>query len=399
MTGAELARKALERLLIRAENATSRGGRPPPSLRISSSSFPEYRALRAHADRIDCNASWQLAERARAIRIDWDARAGERQAVERLTVTDAEALARHLGLTPRWAQVGSAREQLAQHIIDFPVLTAVLDAWDQGKTVRGTRASDIQPWLDAVLVAKHCAAKAATDTPIRRLSVNLFSDSKRVEALAPQLDVLAHGEIGGLPRASEDVFQELGLVKFPPTLLIAADACINYGGVQVILPRPYLGLAPTSIAGISPAASDYLLTIENLTTFHEAVLHRPAGAMVLYTGGMPSPSWMRVYRLALRSLPSESAVYHWGDIDVGGFRIANHLVKACQQEGRLLQPHAMRAQLVETHRRDLSDAERSEIEKICRTNGWLSELDALGIQAIEQEGQPISWPQLLTTTS
>lgn len=398
MTGTELARKALEQLLTRAENATSRGSLALPSLRISESSFPGYQALRAHADRVDCNASWQLAERAGAVRIDWDARAGERQAVERLTVADAAALARHLGLTPRWVQVGSARELLAPHLADFPVLAAVLEAWDQGKVVRGTRASDLRSWLDAVLVAKHCAAQAATDTPIRRLSVSLFSDSKRIEALAPQLDVLTHGETGGLPRVPEDVFQELGLVRFPPTLLIAADAFIDYGEGRVDLPRPYLGLAPTSVTGISTEAG-YLLTIENLTTFHEAVLQRPAGAMVLYTGGMPSPSWVRVYRLALRALPPDRPAYHWGDIDVGGLRIANHLAKACQLEGRALQLHAMGARPAGAVRRELTAPERSEIERICRQQAWSAEIEALGTHAIEQEGQPINWPQMRTTTS
>jgi hypothetical protein len=59
-----------------------------------------------------------------------------------------------------------------------------------------------------------------------------------------------------------------------------------------------------------------LLTVENLTTFHELVgqrLHMPA-AVLPYTGGMPSPSWKRVYRLLLTSLPVEARVFHWGDM-------------------------------------------------------------------------------------
>src|SRR5690606_16239808 len=107
-----------------------------------------------------------------------------------------------------------------------------------------------------------------------------------------------------------------------------------------------------------------------------------------------SPSWMRVYRLALRALLSDRPVYHWGDIDLGGFRIANHLARTCRLEGRGLKLHAMGVQPPGAVRRELTAPERSEIESICRQREWYAELAALGTHAIEQEGQPISWPQI-----
>lgn len=66
-----------------------------------------------------------------------------------------------------------------------------------------------------------------------------------------------------------------------------------------------------------------MLTIENLTPFHLAAQLEGVGRAIRdYTGGMPSPAWARTYRSILASLPVAVPTYHWGDVDVGGFRIA-----------------------------------------------------------------------------
>lgn len=96
--GAALARKALERLLARAENAASKGpaqtdraGRSV-TLPLSEKSFPEYLRLQLHADKAVCNANLQLAERDGAISIEWDSRAGERAHVQRIVLCDGARL-------------------------------------------------------------------------------------------------------------------------------------------------------------------------------------------------------------------------------------------------------------------------------------------------------------------
>jgi len=66
-----------------------------------------------------------------------------------------------------------------------------------------------------------------------------------------------------------------------------------------------------------------LLTVENLASFHDAARAPDADrALLLYTGGMPSPAWRRAYARVLDALPAGLPVWHWGDIDEGGFRIA-----------------------------------------------------------------------------
>jgi hypothetical protein len=85
-----------------------------------------------------------------------------------------------------------------------------------------------------------------------------------------------------------------------------------------------------------------VLSVENLASFHDAA--RAAGAdrvLVVYTGGMPSPAWRRAYVRLLRSLPPDMPVWHWGDIDEGGFRIAAKISEAAAKAGKKLQPLLM----------------------------------------------------------
>ncbi len=97
--GAALARKALERLLARAENAASKGAAQTDrtgrtvTLPLSEKSFPEYLRLQRYADKAVCNANLQLAERDGAIRVEWDSRAGERAQILRIVLRDGTRLA------------------------------------------------------------------------------------------------------------------------------------------------------------------------------------------------------------------------------------------------------------------------------------------------------------------
>jgi hypothetical protein len=397
-----VAGQALLKLLRRAENASGRSedGRNI-GLRFSSESLPAYSVIGTHAEKEACHGDLLLAERDGAISIEWDRRAGERNQILRIQLLDREALARHLGVVPRWDAVARAAQHLGPHLTEYPVLEAVLASWRRGAKVRGTGPEDVEAWRYAVAVVSHCRAQVATDVAVRRLSAQLTGDSKRVEQLSAPIDVLIQGEVAAPVRDPEDVFNELGLVKFPPTFLISGALQVRVGDQHVPIDAPYLGFPPSAITAFASCETvAVLLTVENLTTFHELVgqrQHMPA-AVLLYTGGMPSPSWKRVYRLLLTSLPVEARVFHWGDIDAGGFRIADHLAACAGEVGRRVELHAMSPDVERldsvSSRRALADAEVSMIEKLCARWNWDAPARWVSAHriAVEQESLPASWP-------
>jgi hypothetical protein len=373
-----VASQALLKLLRRAESASGRSedGRTI-GLRFSSESLPAYSTIGTHAEKEACHGDLLLAERDGAIAIEWDRRAGQRNQILRIQLKDREALARHLGVLPRWDAVARAAHDLGPFLTEYPVLDEVLASWRRGAKVRGTGPEDVKSWRYAVAVVSHCRADGATDVAVRRLSAQLTGDSKRVEQLSAPIDVLIQGAVAAPIRDPEDVFNELGLVKFPPTMLISGALQARVGAQDVLIDAPYLGFPPSAITGFASCETVILLlTVENLTTFHELVgqrQHMPT-AVLLYTGGMPSPSWKRVYRLLLRSLPVDARVLHWGDIDGGGFRIADHLAVCAAEVERRLELHGMTPTVASidsaSSRRPLANAEVSMIERLCARWNW-----------------------------
>jgi hypothetical protein len=398
-----VANEALQKLLRRAENAYGREeGERKLALRFSRESMPAYASIETHAEKESCHGELLLAEREGAITIEWDRRAGEKSQIQRIGLADRGALARLLGVVPRWEAVSRAAERFARWNAEYPVLAKVIEHWGSGAKMRGTGPEDVGAWDDAVKVVAHCRLQVAADVPVRRLSARLTGDSKRIEHLAAIIDVLVQGDVAAPARDPEDVFNEIGLVKFPPTLLIAGAIQVAIDGRNIAVDSAYLGFPPSAIAGFSCApAVVALLTVENLTTFHEMVArrHEAPGTILLYTGGMPSPSWKRVYRLLLLSLPSDARVFHWGDIDAGGFRIADHLAGCVDDAGRRLELHGMAPEAIGsdtvTVRRALTDVEISVIEKICARRGWDAACRWVSENrvAVEQESLQAAWTE------
>jgi hypothetical protein len=89
-------------------------------------------------------------------------------------------------------------------------------------------------------------------------------------------------------------------------------------------------------------APGFLVSIENKQTFHEmARLRGASNGFVVYSGGMPSPAWLRAYALLIDVLPLSTPCYHFGDLDLGGFRIAGVIARALVPSRRSLLPWMM----------------------------------------------------------
>lgn len=399
-----VAKSILAKLLRRAEIAWGRTSEVcPVTLSFSHRSTSEYFALDTYAQRQECHAELLLAARDGAINIRWDARAGEHRQITAVEAIDPRRVACLIELAPAWDLVEVASRSLQHLTQKFPVLTRVIDAWKRGLKVRGTSATEHQAWNDAARVLMFCDDGTRRDMSIRRVSTTLFHDSKRIEALWSMIDVLSQDDSSAAARSPEEVFAEIGLLKYPSTVLIAATAHIHYGGTMIQIAPPYLGLSPNRIEAFSSLESaTCLLTVENLTTFHELteLLRADHSYILLYSAGMPSPSWFSVYARLLDELPESAAIYHWGDIDAGGFRIADRIAKVVVERNRTLQLFGMDGSAVsESHgptviRKRLEDDEVNAMLRICDRWGWTDEASWISSQrvAVEQESMVLGLP-------
>lgn len=332
------ANPALQRLLHRAERARSRGANELVTLTMTQASCPEYGALES-LDALDIfHAQIALAERSGAISADRDPRNG---GLKRLRVISLDDLAVHLGIRLLSDRADEASARLSAWVATYPVIARVLDAWKQGKKVRGCGPEASLDLVDAVTAVESRARDIREERILRRESIRLFNDSKRLERLTPWLEVLVNSELAATGLSKEDIWAALGLRREPQPMLLAGPGTAKLCDGEIALIRPYLGLPVEAVTSIETSAR-YLLTIENLASFHDAARAVPGeNGLLIYTAGMPSPAWRALYARIVRSLPPGVGIYHWGDIDEGGFRIAASLSATAAREGRILLPWLM----------------------------------------------------------
>jgi hypothetical protein len=397
----EVTRSALKKLLNKAERAWAQQAAREHTLVFSEASFPEYFRLPRREDKDAAHAFLRNLERSGTISIGWDRRAGDDGQIVRLRLINADALAQELNEKPAWTAYQEA-EQLLSKWAAIPNIAPALNRWRMGKLVRSMSPDRVNDFIDACRVIEACESGAESeDTPIRRLSAKLFSDSKRIEAIGPALDVLTAESIDIPWRDLEDVFASMGLVKLPQPVLLSGQGSVELtDGTRLPIASPYIGLPPQSIKRVVlDEGARYIFSVENLTTFHELALGKAGSVcgLLMYTAGMPSPSLLRVYRQAMEeflSSPNRER-FHWGDIDLGGFRIAACLARKHSSPLRLwcMDPSAFREAPA---RKQLTLDEVREIKRIAAIHGWDAVADNVAIdgRAIEQEVLPLRLPTL-----
>ena len=387
----ECAHKALHALLRKAEGAWARGSERRATLAFTDGSFPDYLNLPNREARGAAHAVLRNAERRGAIGIEWDRYAGEDGQIERVRLLDAEALAGCLEVEPLWRICEAAARALALTDESPAALRAVYAAWCAGKAPRKLGPDRVQDFVDAQRVIDACRERGQVeDIPLRRLSVELFRDTKRIEAITPALDALS-GDLSN-PRVAEEVWAALGLVKFPQPLLCAGKAVFRLGDATALaLPSPYLGVPTGAVEGVSlPQDCAYLLSVENLTTFNELARGRGGviEGLVIYTGGMPSPSLLAIYRRIVAAVPQAQPIWHWGDIDLGGFRIAAALRAEAQRQRRDIALFNMNPSALVSvpNSGSLGPNEVRDMLRIARANGWIKEAEGI-------EASPLAYEQ------
>jgi hypothetical protein len=401
-----LSSSALRTLWERANRNDLRGSDArTPALKLSVESFPDYHAGLSAADRAAFHADLRAAESKGAISIDWDHRAGHDGQVVRIRLASLPDLTALVGERTSVEILDEARTGLMPLQLVVPAVSWFLDAWAEGKAPRGMHVGDWIRVRDAALAIEDCSSRDFAEVSERRASVTLFGDSKRLQTLIPALDALTAQRIDAEARPAEIVLATLGLVRHPSTLLIAGPGRLMSGESPSTaqchdIQRPYSGVSPRHVYGYAGNPA-WLLTVENLTIFHELAAGNagPLQGLVIYTGGFPSRAVLCAY-LAIANATGESArLYHWGDTDLGGFRIAETIALAATSINRRISLWAMGDYQFITNGRLMKDKEIGEIQNICARNGWTTAADAIACSriAIEQELQPIYLPESTLT--
>lgn len=383
------ARQLLEKLLRDGDKLDA--GVRSRAAALTASKLVPYRSERSLQAKEAFETTMQAAQAEGAVRLAWDDPRDRNGFISRVELIDPPALARFLGQRPLANILADARSQFATCVERFPVLDDVIQRWAQLRSVRTLAPGSVPDWLDAVKVIESTrgAPTDAIAVPIREASYRLFKDSKRIEKLVAPVDTLLTGSVEAAPREPAAVWEELGLFREEHPALLAGNVIVRRKRVTACLDTPYGGLPAVSVLGLASRPRQ-VMTIENLTTFHsEAKRSAEDDALLIYTAGMPSPTWRAMYVRILTDVPAGTPILHWGDVDEGGFRIAAALAREAGVAGHALQPWKMHpSDVPEDIRRKATPYVLGRIRHFADAAGW-SALGAAIVEAgftLEQEG-------------
>lgn len=371
MSHSELALQALKKLF--EDSQKFQAGLRVRIAEIKGAGLKPYHAMRHLPDKERYEFTLMSAQEMGAVELYWEGAANQARRIIRIRLKNLTQLSIFLGEPIYLDTYSQAEEMLSSHLLQYPVLREVLDQWRQLKKVRGHGPDRAIEWLQAAQTMEFLRFRHGNPgMPIRNLSVRLFKDSKLIERILMPIEVLATGNIesSGLDKAS--LLALTGLYKEEQPILMAGCVSVKRSRVTSLLDAPYSGLSPQSILGLGKTPPSRVLTIENLTTFHETAKSEfDMNTLLIYSAGMVSPAWREMYKRILRDLPSTVPLYHWGDIDEGGFRIASVIAQTARECGFTLQPFSMDPDEVsEKDRRPASLKTLERMREFAIKSGW-----------------------------
>lgn len=388
------AKKLLHKLLVEGEKCAAGVRSRAPAL--TALDLSDYRKTASLKEKDEFEAVMRAARAHGAIRLVWDHGSVNEGApddfIERVNLAVLALLADFLGERSRCDVQAEAVALLAPQFESFPVLAQLCERWSSLRTVRRLGPESAQAWVDAIRVIDFASGLREADAialPIREASYRVFKDTKRLEKLAPAVDVLLANDLDGMPRPGDEVWKEIGLFREEQPVRLAGNVTIVRERVTALLDAPYAAFAAPSILRLVEVP-DHVSTIENLTTFHsEARRQCNEKGLLIYTGGTPSPAWRAMYRRLLASIPQSVPVRHWGDVDEGGYRIATLLAQDAKVSGKVLRPWRMHPDDIPADlRRPASEGTVARMSRYALSAGWpeISEAVEVAKMTVEQEG-------------
>tara|TARA_B100000029_G_scaffold22258_1_gene22321 strand:- start:179 stop:1429 length:1251 start_codon:yes stop_codon:yes gene_type:complete len=272
--------------------------------------------------------------------------------IEAVQITDGCRLLASQGLTPLADDIELAFEQLEAAEFNIPwwetTKRDIAEAWSANKTFNGVKRQQSARLFDAMKVVEWIVQSEDTSPvpEMRTLSTMLFNDSKKLEEksfanlirrlMVGQLD----DDVANLMDDGPKLLEHYGISKYPMPMRFKANALLFCRGVVDLSALHYgIGVSPDEIKGIEwRQRPPYLLFIENRASFERYVREIDDAGVVIYTAGFPPRAWLHAIEIIIAEVQDEVPVYHWGDRDVGGYRILAFLAKRLNID---IQPYLM----------------------------------------------------------
>jgi Uncharacterized protein conserved in bacteria C-term(DUF2220) len=310
----------------------------------------DYTMVRGPAAQDEFHRVLQDAERAGGVALE-QARIGRFTGeFARVRLVDADCLYKFLVRAPASTTADSAHQIILTSIPDVladpyfqEIEQGAIIAWKSNKSFLGLSVAEIDTLLTILRLTHGIVHLSGGDIDHRTFSRRIVKDSKaleRVEGRVAQLLIRRDPTLAG--EEPREVLQASGIVRrahllqVKGPLRLLSDALQIHGTGSGFIGLPWVAVQQATLAH----AVDYAITIENPTSFWRYSTEIDGNYLALLTDGFPArdvlSSMVHLVRTA-RLLAPDTPIYHWGDVDAGGLRIAAHLEDSFETAIRLHQ--------------------------------------------------------------
>lgn len=240
---------------------------------------------------------------------------------------------------------------------------------EEGKTVKEFIDLSDPERTEQILLALFQVESNEESCYIREFSIRHFGDSKVFEEIS--------GVIGKIMRRfcpefidmdTDAILSEYRIYKTPDYVYFKGEGKLLLKGKDVsVIELPLLeqgiGISGEDIKRFRICGKENIkkvITIENLTTFFR---WKEEASLIIYLGGYHNSVRRELLRMVYQEIP-DAKYFHFGDIDVGGFRIYRDL---CEKTGISFQTYHMGIRELETYKsytKKLTDNDRKGLRML-----------------------------------
>jgi hypothetical protein len=288
-------------------------------LKFDSAGFPEYMDPDRYEDNPLIDHAASRMEKEGHITINREKFTKLIKSVS-LVTDNIDSLCEVYGIEHPYSKYTALFKCLDQHqdTISLQYRKEILNRLDQKKSIKSHLIGMEE--LDHALTLIEYAQKNDMDVLERNLSVRLFSDSKRIQAIKGKADLVIRTV---LDADGTQWLQEQGIMKNPGHVYLKGKGRASIDGQPLVLDqlKGSIALESALLGNVVFENIGTVYTVENLTTFH--TFNEPG--LIIYLGGFSNHAKIQL----LGKLSHVTHDFrHFGDIDYGGFMIIDHLIRS-----------------------------------------------------------------------
>lgn len=337
----------------------------------------------------------QDAERAGGIALESERLGRFTGEFARVRLTDAGSLYKFLARSPSGAIAEAAQQTIDEAIPDIvknPFFAEIereaLETWRSNKRFLGLTPMEVDTFVVTLRLVHGIVHLDGRDIDHRTFSRRTVKDSKALERSESRVAKLLKRWNASLgDHEPREVLEASGIVRRAHLLQVKGPLSLSSahlkidGTGQVFIGLPWAAVQEATLT----RPVDYIITIENPTSFWRYCVEIDGCYLALLTDGFPARDVLSSMRHLVKAARAagNAPIYHWGDIDAGGIRIAAHVEDAF---GTPITLHEMSPALAEAGTPLLS---RQGLGRLALRPGdigelarWLSTKEA---RALEQE--------------